>query len=158
MIPVGIMQQTDEFQIVIDNRAVCQRACRVPELVRREQVASEFPAEFDIDLRTDTGVFDEKPEMVVAAFPQAAVVFAYYLPEVFQKIPVAACGIEKAVLFVYDGRQACGSDQTRFAVHFVIMRLFVLRTRAGIDVDTQRFGTGLLHRIGDSDRRVIVEV
>ena len=100
MIPVGIMQQTEEFQIVIDNRAVCQRACRVPELVRREQVASEFPAEFDIDLRTDTGVFDEKPEMVVAAFPQAAVVFAYYLPEVFQKIPVAACGIEKAVLLM----------------------------------------------------------
>lgn len=57
MIPVGIMQQTKEFQIVIDNRAVCQRACRVPELVRREQVASEFPAEFDIDLRTDTRSF-----------------------------------------------------------------------------------------------------
>ena len=156
--PVGMGQTATKLKVIIVNRAVGQRTFGISKLVRREQVASELPAKFDIDLHAGTGVFDEKPAMVIAAFPQAAVVVAHYLPEVFQKIPVASCGIEKAVLFVYDSRQAFGSNQTRFAEHFGIMRLFLLGTWVSIDIDAQRLGTGLLHRIGDSDRRVIVEV
>lgn len=158
MIPIGVVQQAEEFQIVIGNRAVCQRTCGVAELMCCEQVASEFLAELNIYFRTGAGIFDEIPEMVVASFPQAAVVFAYNLMKVLQEIPVTPCGIEKSVLFVNDGWQAFGSDQLGFAEHFGIMRLFLLGTRSGIDIDAQCFGTSLLHRIGDSDRRVIVKV